>query len=146
MVGLWDGPLSCAANAFVEHSCLGKDFLYDCLTDGPQERALKLENHSGLEQAYAAVAAKGDSAVPSSAEDEVDYHYICFVRSDHDGCLYELDGDSKGPVCLGPVDVGEYGDILRPDAISQIRKYIDQEESGNIGYSLMALVHHGILE
>lgn len=84
---------------------------------------------------------KGDSAVPDSAEDEVDYHYICFALGT-DGCLYELDGDRKGPVSLGKVQFGEQGDILGADTVSLIRGYIDQR-SGNIGYSLMALVHHG---
>lgn len=84
---------------------------------------------------------KGDSAVPDSAEDEVGYHYICFTAG-KDGCLYELDGDRKGPVSLGKVQSGEQGDILGPDTISLIRGYIDQG-NGNIGYSLMALVHRG---
>jgi ubiquitin carboxyl-terminal hydrolase L3 len=86
------------------------------------------------------VAAKGDSAVPDNAEDEVYFHYICFVRSEEDGCLYELDGDRKGPVSLGKVDVGEHGDILTADTVSLIRNYINQGE-GNIGYNLMALVN-----
>jgi ubiquitin carboxyl-terminal hydrolase L3 len=57
---------------------------------------MKVENHPGLERAYTAVAAKGDSAVPSRAEGKVDYHYICFVQSDQDECLYEVNGDRPG--------------------------------------------------
>lgn len=98
------------------------------------------EQHPEIERTYAAVA-----AVPCSSENEVDYHCICFVRSDQDECLYELDGDSNGPVCLGPVNVGEDGDILRPETIARIRKYIDVEKGGNTGCSLMALVDHGMI-
>lgn len=102
-----------------------------------------LENYPALDQAYAAVAAKGDSAMPRSAEDEVDYHYICFVQSAEEVYLYELDGDSKGPICPGPIDVGEDRDILRHDTVAHIRKYTGMEESGNIGYRLMALGNRG---
>ncbi|KAH6856198.1 hypothetical protein B0I37DRAFT_70685 [Chaetomium sp. MPI-CAGE-AT-0009] len=114
-------------------------FFRDCIPCQPQERARLLESSVDIEQAHAAVAVKGDSAVPDSAEDEVDYHYICFAPG-ADGCLYELDGDRKGPVPRGKVQFGEQGDILGPDTISLIREYIDQED-GNIGYNLMALVH-----
>ena len=87
------------------------------------------------------MAVKGDSAVPDSAEDEVDYHYICFVPG-ADGCLYELDGDCKGPVRLRKVELGEQGDILGPDTISLIKEYVDRG-NGNVGFSLMALVYRG---
>ncbi|KAK4172238.1 putative ubiquitin carboxyl-terminal hydrolase 1 [Triangularia setosa] len=116
-------------------------FLGDCIACQPRERARLLESSVEIERAHAAVAVKGDSAVPESAEDKVDYHYICFTLG-ADGCLYELDGDLKGPVSLGKVQSGKQGDILGPETISLIRGYIDQG-SGNIGYSLMALVHRG---
>lgn len=114
----------------------------ECIPLQPEERARVLEDSAELEQAYAAVAAKGTSAAPDSAEDEVDFHYICFVRSDGDGCLYELDGDSKGPVALEQVQPGEGGDILNTNTISHIKQYIDQG-AGNLGFSLLALVDRG---
>ena len=72
----------------------------------PQERTLVLENSRKLEDAHKSAAVPGDSKVPDSAEDEVDFHYVCFVKSHKSGWLYELDGDRKGPVhrehFLGP--------------------------------------------
>jgi ubiquitin carboxyl-terminal hydrolase L3 len=134
-------PLCLTQAFFTEQDSPLLRFFRDAIACQPQERARLLESSGDIEQAHAAVAVKGDSAVPESAEDEVYYHYICFVPG-ADGCLYELDGDRKGPVSLGKIQVGEHGDILGPDTISLIRKYIDQA-SGNIGYNLMALVHHG---
>jgi ubiquitin carboxyl-terminal hydrolase L3 len=129
------------AAPFTEQDSPFSRFFRDCIPCQPRERARVLESSVDIEQAHAAVAVKGDSAVPESAEDEVYYHYICFVPG-ADGCLYELDGDRKGPVQRGKVQFGEQGDILGPDTISVIRGYIDQED-GNIGYNLMALVHRG---
>ncbi|KAM7203479.1 putative ubiquitin carboxyl-terminal hydrolase 1 [Rhypophila sp. PSN 637] len=125
---------------FEQHSPLIR-FFRDSKDCQPQERASLLESSVEIEEAHATVAVKGDSAVPGSAEDEVDYHYICFVLG-ADSCLYELDGDRKGPVSLGKVQAREQGDILGPQTISLIRGYLDQGDD-NIGYSLMALVHRG---
>ncbi|KAK3322720.1 ubiquitin carboxyl-terminal hydrolase, family 1 [Apodospora peruviana] len=97
-----------------------------------------LEDSAELEQAYAKVAVKGCSAVPEHAEDEVDFHYIFFARSNKDAHLYELDGDCKGPIDTG-VDVGPEHDILAPDSLTMIKRYIDLER-GNPNFNLMALV------
>ncbi|KAL2022516.1 hypothetical protein VTK56DRAFT_5123 [Thermocarpiscus australiensis] len=128
------------ARRFIKPDSILARLLHESIPLPPGDRAQVLENSVELEQAYAAVAVKGDSAVPDSAEDEVDFHYICFARSNVDGCLYELDGDSKGPIACGRVQLGEGSDILIADTISRIKSYIDQEE-GNIGFGLMALVH-----
>jgi hypothetical protein len=112
------------------------EFMSYNIDERPAKRSARLAADRRFEQAYAAVATKGDSAVPENAEAEVDYHYVFFARSEEDGCLYELDGDSKGPVCLGKVGLGEGGDILNPDAIRLIKQYINQDD-GNIGYSLI---------
>jgi ubiquitin carboxyl-terminal hydrolase L3 len=45
----------------------------------PEERALVLEDSKELESAYTSVATEGDTQAPENAEDEVDFHYICFV-------------------------------------------------------------------
>ncbi|KAL2130113.1 hypothetical protein VTI74DRAFT_6892 [Chaetomium olivicolor] len=130
------------ARRYVATGSLLDQLLEACIPETPDERARLLEDSAGLEQAYAVVATKGDSAVPHSAEDEVDYHYICFVRSEVDGCLYELDGDSKGPVALGKIALRGEGDILGPETIDLIKRYLDQEQD-SIGFSLMALVRRG---
>ncbi|KAK4188561.1 putative ubiquitin carboxyl-terminal hydrolase 1 [Podospora australis] len=109
-----------------------------CIPVGPEERARILEDSTELEEAYAAVARKGDSAVPENAEDEVDYHYICFVPSAQNGQLYELDGDCKGPT-LRAFNIGADGAVLGPEGIAAIKTYVC-EGQGNIGFNLMALV------
>lgn len=50
---------------------------------------------------YKTVALQGDSEVRANPEDEVDFHYVCFVKSHRNDHLYELDGNRKGPVDWG---------------------------------------------
>ncbi|KAK7928654.1 hypothetical protein PG985_005652 [Apiospora marii] len=104
----------------------------------PNERSLVVENSKPLEEAYAAIATQGTSFQPLNAEDEVDFHYICLVRSQSNGHLYELDGDRNGPI--------DRGDVLRPEddllgegALAVVREYFRDDQDG-IGFSLMALV------
>ena len=74
-----------------------------------------------------------------NAEDEVDFHYICFVRGKDGQFLYELDGDLKGPVCRGPLATQE-ADSLFEIGLNAVREYIQQENRGDPKFSLMALV------
>jgi ubiquitin carboxyl-terminal hydrolase L3 len=102
------------------------------------ERAATLEGDEQLESAYRLVALAGDSEVPANAEDEVDFHYVCFAKSHMDSHLYELDGDRKGPIdwgWLGPKD-----DILCEMALSAVRTFIQNVTSDQeVGFSLLAL-------
>jgi ubiquitin carboxyl-terminal hydrolase L3 len=99
--------------------------------------ALALEADEGLEQAYGEVAQDGDTRAPDNPEDEVDYHYICFVKSHKNGHLYQLDGDRKEPIDLGAMAPGD--DVLSNKCLDVIRKMITNE-NGNVNFSLMALV------
>ncbi|KXH28335.1 ubiquitin carboxyl-terminal hydrolase, family 1 [Colletotrichum salicis] len=103
----------------------------------PAQAAMVLEGSQELEDAYAAIATKGDTAAPQSAEDEVYFHYICFVKSPDTGHLYELDGDRKGPVDRGVPDEEEKVD-LGPKSVDIVRKFI-QQGGENTGFSLLAL-------
>ncbi|KAF1916655.1 hypothetical protein BDU57DRAFT_447317, partial [Ampelomyces quisqualis] len=102
-----------------------------------EECALALEADVGLEQAYDAVARNGSTEAPENAENEVDYNYICFVKSEKNGHLYQLDGDRKQPLGLGPMAAGE--DVLSDQCLDVIHSMIGREE-GNLSFSLMALV------
>ena len=105
---------------------------------GPQkatDRALTLENDQELEAAYKIVALQGDSEVPASAEDEVNFHYVCFTKSHKDGQLYELNGDRKGPVSWGKM---EGDDTLSEEVLKIVRDYVSKAGEG-IGFSLLAL-------
>jgi ubiquitin carboxyl-terminal hydrolase L3 len=102
-----------------------------------EDLALVLEADQGLEQAYADVAQKGDTEAPNRPEDEVDYHYICFVKSHKNDHLYQLDGDRRQPIDLGVVPVDE--DVLSDKCVDVIRGMMESE-GGNANFSLMALV------
>lgn len=74
--------------------------------------------------------------MPEDAKDEVDYHYVCFVRSHKSGHLYELDGDRKGPRDTGLLL--ESDDVLVPEGLNLIRNYMNREER-NENFGLLAL-------
>jgi ubiquitin carboxyl-terminal hydrolase L3 len=97
---------------------------------------MALEECSKLEEAHSAAALQGDSMPPMSAEDEVDFHYLCIVRSHDSGRLYELDGDKKGPIDLGPM--ADHDDLLSETALRVVRAYIQREED-SVGFGLLAL-------
>ena len=82
---------------------------------------------------------QGDSTVPDNAEDEVDFHYVCFVKSHKNGHLYQMDGDRKGPIDRGPL-LAPQEDVLAEGGLSVIREFIRREKGGNPQFSLLALV------
>jgi ubiquitin carboxyl-terminal hydrolase L3 len=51
-----------------------------CVALKPRDRAIALEDSMALETSHADAAIQGDSAVPTNAEDEVEFHYVCFVH------------------------------------------------------------------
>jgi len=108
-----------------------------CQPLGPFDRAEVLENDMELESAYKAVAMQGSSKVPTNAEDEVDFHYVCFVKSKKNGHLYELDGDRKGPKDRGPLEPDE--DVLSKAGRNAVKEFIQREEGQNSNFSLLVL-------
>lgn len=112
--------------------------LSSCVPLAPAGRAKIIEDSEEIESAYRTAALQGDSNVPENAEDEVDFHYVCFVKSSKTGHLYELDGDRKGPVDHGILEPGE--DILSGRALSVVQNFIRREKGANVNFSLLALV------
>ncbi|KAG9193033.1 ubiquitin carboxyl-terminal hydrolase L3 [Alternaria panax] len=106
-------------------------------TPDSDELAQALERNTGLEVAYAGAASKGDTEAPLNAEDEVDYHYVAFVKSSKDNHVYQLDGDRKRPIDLGALTADE--DILSEKCLGIIRGMM-AKENDNLNFSLMALV------
>lgn len=98
-----------------------------------------LEQSEELEAAYATVAAQGTSSVPENAEDDVDFHYVCFIKSKVNNRLYELDGDLPGPVDRH-IALGTDDDVLAAKSLDLIRSYLEQG-GGNASFNLMALVN-----
>jgi ubiquitin carboxyl-terminal hydrolase L3 len=110
--------------------------LSKCKPLGPNDRAKVLEEDEQLEAAYRSVALCGDTQAPENPEEEVDFHYVCFVKSDRNGHLYELDGDRKGPIDWGPLAPEE--DMLSPRALGFLREFIQRIDRG-VGFNLIAL-------
>jgi ubiquitin carboxyl-terminal hydrolase L3 len=106
------------------------------------EQTLLLEDSEFLEGAYRSVAIQGDSAVPEDAEAEVDYHYICFVCSDENHHVYQLDGDRIGPIDRG-VLFPEGEDLLGEGMRLYLRSFTKRYEEENMSFNLMALVASG---
>ena len=104
----------------------------------PEERGRALEASEELETAYASVARKGDTQAPASPEDDVDFHYICLVKSHKNGNLFQLDGDRGRPIDLGPLPSEE--DALSDTCLDIIRSMVNEDEEGSLNFSLMALV------
>ena len=108
-------------------------------TLNPCERALTLENSVELQTMYAMAATGGDTLAPTNAEDEVDFHFVCFVKSNKNSRIYELDGDRAGPIDKGII-LASGDDMLAAGGLSIVKEYIQREGSGGSGFSLMALV------
>lgn len=108
-----------------------------CAPLKPAARAQILEDDEELESAYKSVAFQGDSEVPANPEDEVDYHYICFVKSHKNGHLYEMDGDRNGPIDRGPLSPDD--DVLSEKGLNAVKEYIEREQGQNPGFSLLVL-------
>ncbi|KAK5660259.1 hypothetical protein OQA88_12798 [Cercophora sp. LCS_1] len=102
---------------------------------GPEERARLLEREGCLARAHKAAASKGDTVAPA-AEDEVELHYVAFVKG-KDGRLWELDGRRKGPLERGRVPEGE--DVLSENALRETALKFLERESGDPRFSAVAL-------
>ncbi len=108
-----------------------------CLPLAPPERAGIIENLSELEHAYTEAAWQGSSE-PPPAEDEVDCHYVCYIKASN-GSLYELDGDLKRPVKMDLL-FGKDEDVLNDRGLEVIKDHIRRENGCNLRFSLLALV------
>ncbi|KAJ5214868.1 ubiquitin C-terminal hydrolase L3 [Penicillium chermesinum] len=105
----------------------------------PAERARSLQYSKGLESVYMDAAQMGDTEAPE-AEDNVDLHFVAFVRGS-DGTLWEMDGRRKGPLARGVLAPDE--DVLSANALEMgVRRFLKAEiEGGNqdMRFSLICL-------
>jgi ubiquitin carboxyl-terminal hydrolase L3 len=117
--------------------------LKKCIPLSPEDRTLALEESRELEEAHTFAAKQGQSAVPERPEDDVPYHYVCFVCSHKNGRIYELDGMRAGPIDTG-VALREGKDMLSEDGIGVIKAFMEtQQRKGNLtsdNFNLMAVV------
>lgn len=105
----------------------------------PAARAKLLETSQSLAQAHHSAATQGDTAAPQ-AQDDVDLHYVCFVKGD-DGTLWELDGRRKGPLARGTLDEGE--DVLSEKALTLGPQRFIERGGEDIRFSSVALAAAG---
>lgn len=111
----------------------------EAITLGPLERADLLYESQALEQAHSSAASQGQSSAPS-AEDEVDLHYVCFVKDEKNN-LWEMDGGRKGPLMRGTLLPDE--DVLSEKALDLgVRRFMKREaeaSAGELRFSLITL-------
>ncbi|KAE8447208.1 hypothetical protein EG329_011039 [Mollisiaceae sp. DMI_Dod_QoI] len=111
----------------------------DAIPLGPIERADLLYNSQALENAHQSAASQGQSNAPD-AQDDVDLHYVCFVK-DEKNTLWELDGRRKGPLDRGTLGADE--DVLSEKALDLgVRRFLQREEEaggGELRFSLITL-------
>jgi ubiquitin carboxyl-terminal hydrolase L3 len=92
-----------------------------------------------LERAHQSAASEGQSNVPG-AEDDIDLHYVCFVK-DEKNHLWEMDGRRKGPLDRGVLQ--EDQDVLSEKALDLgVRRFLKREEEtggGELRFSLITL-------
>jgi ubiquitin carboxyl-terminal hydrolase L3 len=104
----------------------------------PAERADLLYESQALESAHQTAATEGDTSAPS-ADDKVDLHFVCFVKTE-DNHLWELDGRRRGPLDRGALEEGE--DVLSENALGLgVRAFIkrETEAGGDLRFSLIVL-------
>lgn len=101
----------------------------------PVSRAQLLEKTPALATAHREAASQGATEAPE-ASDDVDLHYVCFVRGD-DGTLWELDGRRKGPLNRGQLESGE--DVLSEKALTWGPRKFLEREGADLRFSAVAL-------
>lgn len=101
----------------------------------PADRAKVIEQTPALADAHKAAATEGDTPAPD-AHDDVDLHYVCFVKG-NDGNLWELDGRRKGPINRGPLNSDE--DVLSAKGLNLgVLKFLERE-GADLRFSAVAL-------
>ncbi|KAL9597128.1 MAG: hypothetical protein Q9219_005350 [cf. Caloplaca sp. 3 TL-2023] len=133
------GLLHCACNGGAREMIDLANLITDALPLEPASRAELLETSPNIAQAHSSAAATGDTAAPA-AEDNIDLHFVAFVKSAQNH-LWELDGGRKGPLNRGKL--GAEDDVLAEKALDLgVRSFLKREEEGQAGelrFSLVAL-------
>ncbi len=112
--------------------------LSNLVTSFSSEREALLESSTDLETLYRKAALR-DNTASSPAEEEVDLHYVCFVKSSS-GLFYEMNSDANGPIITN-VTLEEDQDLLKSSALECVRRCIARSEE-DVHFSLLALVHN----
>ncbi|MCJ1399884.1 ubiquitinyl hydrolase 1 [Xylographa trunciseda] len=139
LIGLLHGASNGPVTKFIDPGSDLEHLLQEATPLNPIQRADLLYESRALESAHQTAAQKGDTAAPS-AEDYVELHYVCFVKS-MDNNLWEMDGRRIGPLKLGKLEPEE--DVLSEKALRlSVRSFLQREEQaggGELRFSLVAL-------
>lgn len=101
----------------------------------PAERCTLLERSDALANAHRDAASQGATSAPA-AEDDVDLHYVCFVKG-ADGTFWELDGRRRGPLERG--SLAENEDVLSQKALTIGPLKFLEREGADLRFSAVAL-------
>ncbi|KAF2855672.1 peptidase C12, ubiquitin carboxyl-terminal hydrolase 1 [Plenodomus tracheiphilus IPT5] len=139
LIGLLHGVSNGTARSNIEPNSSLAKLLSEAIPLKPIERADLLYESEALESAHQDAATGGDTSAPA-AEDNVDLHYVCFVKSDKNH-LWELDGRRKGPLNRGQLSADE--DVLSERALDLgVRSFLKRESEaggGDLRFSLITL-------
>ncbi|OCK83407.1 cysteine proteinase [Lepidopterella palustris CBS 459.81] len=139
LIGLLHGVSNGEARSHIEAGSNLAQLLKDAIPLKPAERANLLYESQALESAHQSAAAGGDTAAPS-ADEKVDLHYVCFIKSENNH-LWELDGRRKGPLDRGLLGADE--DVLSEKALEfGVRSFLKREQQaggGDLRFSLIVL-------
>ncbi|UKZ95443.1 uncharacterized protein TrAFT101_010287 [Trichoderma asperellum] len=135
LMGLLHAVTNGPAREFITEGSTLDDIVKRSTPLHPAERAIVIEQTPALAEAHKAAATEGDTPAPD-AQDDVDLHYVCFVKG-NDGNLWELDGRRKGPINRGPLNNDE--DVLSDKGLNLgVLKFLERE-GGDLRFSAVAL-------
>ncbi|PTB36401.1 hypothetical protein M441DRAFT_151148 [Trichoderma asperellum CBS 433.97] len=135
LMGLLHAVTNGPAREFITEGSTLDDIVKRSTPLHPAERAIVIEQTPALAEAHKAAATEGDTPAPD-AQDDVDLHYVCFVKG-KDGNLWELDGRRKGPINRGPLNNEE--DVLSDKGLNLgVLKFLERE-GGDLRFSAVAL-------
>ncbi|XXG98382.1 hypothetical protein Hte_004705 [Hypoxylon texense] len=141
LMGLLHAVANGPARGFIEQDTPLSRLIRAAVPLPPAERSALLEKTPELAAAHAEAASRGDTAAPD-ARDDVDLHYVCFVKAnDADGSgnstLWELDGRRKGPIARGRLAADE--DVLSEKALLWGPLKFLERGGGDMRFSCVAL-------
>ncbi|EHK47450.1 hypothetical protein TRIATDRAFT_52114 [Trichoderma atroviride IMI 206040] len=135
LMGLLHAVTNGPAREFITEGSTLDDIIKRSTPLHAADRARVIEQTPALADAHKAAATEGDTPAPD-AQDDVDLHYVCFVKG-NDGNLWELDGRRKGPINRGPLNGDE--DVLSEKGLNLgVLKFLERE-GGDLRFSAVAL-------
>ncbi|KAL6710025.1 ubiquitinyl hydrolase 1 [Coniothyrium glycines] len=137
LIGLLHAVSNGEARAAIEPASNLAKLVNDAIPLKPIERADLLYESEALESAHQAAASGGDTSAPA-ADDNVDLHYVCFVKSEKNH-LWELDGRRKGPIDRG--ELAPHEDVLSEKALDLgVRSFLRREAEAGGGDPRFSLI------